>query len=100
MGCLKCRFQFVELRDEGMQLLLAPAISVEALCMGLDVALKALGCAFSLALFVPGLALLLDGGDIDPLQCLEEVEGSPEDRHAVAVGLFRQGMKPLSTGTP
>ena len=51
-----------------------------------------------LALFDPGLALLLKSVHIDPLQGLEEVEGSPEDRDTVAVGLLRQDAKALTTG--
>jgi len=77
------------LGDEGTQLLLTLAISVEALRMRLDVALEALGCALLMALYDPVLTLLLQGVHIDPLQGLEEVEGSPEDRDAVAVGLLR-----------
>src|SRR4029453_10175717 len=97
---LKCRFQFIELGDEGTQLLVTLAISVEALRMGLDVTLEALGCALLLALYDPVLTLLLQGVHIDPLQSLEEVEGSPKDRDTVAVGLLCQDTKPLTTGVP
>src|SRR5882724_473313 len=98
MGRLKCRFQFIELGYEGTQLLLTLAISVEAFRVGLDVALEALGCALLLALYDPVLTLLLQGVHIDPLQGLEEVEGSPNDRDAVAMDLLRQDTKPLTTG--
>jgi hypothetical protein len=100
MGRLKCRFQVIELSEEGTQLLLTLVISVEALRMSLDVALEALGSALFCALSDPIHALLLKGVHIDPLQGLEEVESSPEDHNAVAIGLLRQDTKPLTTGVP
>jgi hypothetical protein len=48
----------------------------------------------------PGVALLREGLDIDPLQGLKEVEGSPEDRDAVAVRFLGQDTKSLTTDMP
>ena len=97
---LKRRFQFVELGDEGTQLLLTPAIPVKALRMGLDVALKTLRRPLLLSLSNPGLALLLQGVHVDVVECLKEVEGPMEDRDAMPVGLLRQDAKPLTAGVP